>query len=108
MAPDLPLCKATGSKEPKWGKCQPTSFFGYSENWKRHRVCRDDDEGAAVTCETQECQSQPAQSTASITVDVQSGCLNDQRRMAEMPAPFCAYKGLTHFGSVSAIFVIVQ
>merc|ERR1719506_2817306 len=98
-APELPSCDSG----PKWGKCQPTAFFGYSDNWKRHRVCRDDTEGAEVTCETQECQSQAAQSSTSIKVDVQAGCLNNKTRMAEMPYPFCAYtQGLSSFSSVSA------
>ena len=54
-----------------------------------------------MTCETQECTNPAAQSSTSITVDVQAGCLDNKTRMAEMPAPFCAYtQGLTRFGSV--------
>merc|ERR1719506_3347357 len=74
-APELPTCD---SSPESWDsiQCQPTSLFGYSDNWKKHRACRDDDDGGAVTCETRKCDSDAAESSTSITVNVQAGCVN--------------------------------
>lgn len=104
VAPGLPACNST---KPLWGKCQPTSFFGFSDSWKQHRVCREDAVGAVVTCDTRDCtgNADREEGLDSISVNLQQGCLEGPERRSSLPAPLCGYasEAISHAGQVCAM-----